>query len=158
MSKPITMSIHQFLEMEKGNITLKEIKKEIKREKRQEKYYKKLDDVAGIILNNPQLKKVSMITIAALMSVSKAALAVQNEAATQAISTIHDAEAQIIPILQVGVGALCTIMVIIEVSKALIGRRSNDIAQIFIKYIMAYIAIAGAPWIFNLIRNIFTIA
>ena len=153
MSKSITMSIHQYMEYERGNLTLSEIQKDNRK-------MHELEKCAGIILNNPKLKRMVLFTIASLSTVGTkfAYAAQQNEATSQAIATIHGAEAQIIPILQVGVGALCTIMVIVEVSKALIGRRSADIAQIFIKYIMAYISIAGAPWIFNLIRNIFTIA
>lgn len=151
MSKSVTMSIHQFMEMERGNITLKDIKLQ--------NSVNDIETCAGMILKNPRLKKITVTLIASQMAVSQKVFAATQTAATsKAISTIHGAEAQILPVLQVAVGALCTIMVIVEISKALIARRNNDIAQIFIKYIMADLAIVAAPWVFNLIREIFTIS
>lgn len=150
MSKSVTMSIHQFMEMERGNITLKDIKIE--------NNMKDLETCAGRILKNPKLKKVTVALIASQMAVSQKVFAATQTAATsKAIGTIKGAEAQILPVLQVAVGTLCTIMVVVEISKALIARRNNDIAQIFIKYIMADLAIVAAPWVFNLIREIFTV-
>lgn len=150
MSKSVTMSIHQFMEMKRGNITLKDIKIE--------NNMKDLETCAGRILKNPKLKKVTVALIASQMAVSQKVFAATQTAATsKAIRTIKGAEAQILPVLQVAVGTLCTIMVVVEISKALIARRNNDIAQIFIKYIMADLAIVAAPWVFNLIREIFTV-
>lgn len=150
MSKSMSMSIHQFMEMERGNLTEKEIKVQ--------NQIKDLDNCAGMILQNPKLKKITVSLIASHIALSqKVFAATQNSATTKAISKIHGAEAQIFPILQVAVGAVCTIMVMVEIGKALISKRNGEIAQIFIKYIMADLAIVAAPWIFNLIREIFAI-
>jgi hypothetical protein len=84
MSREITMSIHEFMEMERGNITLKEIA-----------HNNDLEYIAGKILKNKQLTRFVVVSTAFVcMSVKAHA----NETA-QAVAQIQSAENQIIPVI-----------------------------------------------------------
>jgi hypothetical protein len=140
MSREITMSIHEFMEMERGNITLKEIA-----------HNNDLEYIAGKILKDKQLTRFVVVSTALICMSIKAHA---NET-TEAIAQIQNAENQIVPVILAIIGSICTIACIGEIGKSLITKKGADIGQIIMKYILAFAGGCAVPWIFRIIRGMF---
>lgn len=140
MRKEITMTIHEFMEVQRGNLTLDEIVQA-----------KDIEIIAGKILKNNKLRRTT-ITAIALINMTMVAYA---DETAQAVAQIHKAENSITPILLEIIGAVCTVCCIAEIGKSVMTRKGVDIGQIIIKYIMAFAGACCVPWAFRLIRSIF---
>jgi hypothetical protein len=140
MCKEITMTINQFMEMERGNITLKQITKD-----------NDIELIAGKILENKKLTRFVIVTTALVCMSIKAHA---NETA-QAITQIQSAENQIVPVILAIIGSICSIACIGEIGKSLITKKGADIGQIIMKYILAFAGASAVPWIFRIIRGMF---
>lgn len=141
MSKEITMSFKQFFEKERGNITLDSIIKE-----------NDLESMAGKILKNKKLTKI-VVTITALINMSISVHA--DETTQQAVAQIQNAENQIVPVVLAIIGAICSIACMAEIGKSVITKKGNDIGQIIMKYILAFVGSCAVPWAFRIIRGMF---
>lgn len=139
--KEITMSIHEFMEIQRGNLNLNEIINN-----------NNLESIAGEILKNKRLTKI-VITITALINMKIIAYA--NDETTQAIAQIQGAENKIVPVLLAIIGTICTIACIAEIGKSVITKKGSDIGQIIMKYILAFCGSCAVPWAFRIIRNMF---
>lgn len=138
--KEITMSIPQYLELSRGNLTLKEIRNNN-------------EIIAEQILKNEQAKRFAITTIALSNILIKAYA--EDDGATQAIAKIHQATNTILSVVQEGLYSLCILACIFEIGKAVISKRNESIPSIIMKYILAFGSIYFLPWIFNLIKAIF---
>jgi hypothetical protein len=140
MSKEITMSIHEFMEMERGNITLKQITQN-----------NDLESIASKIVKNKQLTRFVVVSTAFIcMSIN----AYANET-TEAISQIQNAENQIVPVILAIIGSICTICCIAQIGKSLITSKGADVGQIVMRYVLAFAGSCAVPWIFRIIRGMF---
>lgn len=142
MKKEITMSFNQFFEMERGKLSLDEIVKE-----------NNLETIAERILKNDRLRRCT-ITVIALTNIAIPAFSEGNPEAI-AVDNIHRATNIILSVVQEGIYSLCILGCIFEIGKAVVGRRTESIPSIIMKYILAFGAIYFLPWIFNLIKLIF---
>jgi hypothetical protein len=140
MNKEVTMSIHEFMEINRKNLTLEDLVKN-----------ENLNLIVGEILKNKKLTRIVVVTTA-LINISIKAHA--NETA-QAIAQIQSAENQIVPVILAVIGAICTIACIGEIGKSLISKKGSDIGQIIMKYILAFAGSCAVPWIFRIIRGMF---
>lgn len=138
MSREITMTINQYLEMERGTLTLNEIMRE-----------NDMESIAGKILANPQLKKFTITLIASLSFCAEAFA--EEDAVSTACRKVGAATGNIIKILQFAIGKVCIIACILEIGKSLIAKRREEIPQIGMKYFIAYLIVKLIPWLFNLI-------
>lgn len=144
MSKEISMSINQFLEFERGNMSLKEIYKENEIESFLEKIKKNKEFYKMIVINLAVLNMNYMV--------------VHADESVQAIKQIHEAENKIIPVILAIVGAICTICCIGEIGKSVMNKKGADIGQIVMKYLMAFAGACAVPWAFRLIADIFKLS
>lgn len=142
MSKEITMTINQFMEMERGNLDLKQIIQN-----------NNLESICGEILKNKQLTNF-VVTTTALINMS---VVVHADETTQAIAQIQGAENKIVPVILAIIGAICTIACIAEIGKSVITKKGSDIGQIIMKYILAFSGACAVPWAFRIIRGMFKI-
>lgn len=141
MSKEITMTINQFMEIQRGNMSLENLLNN-----------NNLEELAGEILKNKRLTKFVVITTALInMSINVYA----NDETAKAVAQIQSAENQIVPVILAVIGAICTIACIAEIGKSLISKKGNDIGQIIMKYILAFAGSCAVPWIFRIIRGMF---
>ena len=140
--KEITMSINQFMEMERGNLTLKEIVQA-----------NDLETIAGKILKNPKLKCM-VVTSIAFINMNMVAYA---DESSQAIAQIQNAENKIVPVILAIIGSICTIACIAEIGKSVMTRKGSDIGQIIMKYLLAFAGSCAVPWMFRIIRGMFTL-
>lgn len=140
MRKEITMTIHEFMEVQRGNLTVDEVVQA-----------NDMERIAGKILKNNKLRRATITTIA-LINMTVVAHA---DESAQAIAQIQKAEHSIVPILLEIIGAICTVCCIAEIGKSVMTRKGVDIGQIILKYIMAFAGASCVPWAFELIRKIF---
>jgi uncharacterized membrane protein YeaQ/YmgE (transglycosylase-associated protein family) len=134
------MTINQFMEIERGNLTLDKIIQS-----------NDLDLISGKILKNKKLTKF-IVTTTALICMS---IEVYADDTAQAVSQIQSAENQIIPVILAVIGAICTIACMAEIGKSLITKKGADIGQVIMKYILAFAGACSVPWIFRIIRGMF---
>lgn len=140
MCKEITMSMHDFMEMERGNLNLKQIIDNYN-----------LEDIVGRILKNKQLTRFVIVSTA-LICISVRTYA--NET-TDAIAQIQNAENQIVPVILAIIGSICTICCIAQIGKSLITSKGTDVGQIVMRYVLAFAGSCAVPWIFRIIRGMF---
>jgi hypothetical protein len=145
MSTALTMSFNEFFEMERGNVTLNEIIRD--------KNVKKYEDIAGKILKNENLRKVCVFSLALSMMCVQAFA--EDKSAAEAMGRVGAASSKIITILQFSIGKICIIACILEIGKSLIAKRREEIPQIGMKYLIAYLVVKLIPWLFNLIDETF---
>lgn len=139
MSKEITMSIHQFLQYERGEKSIKDIEIE-----------NGLESIATKIINNDRLRKMAIFTIASLNYISS----VQADVA-QAAAKIDSAGIMFFGILQSIGYWLCLIGCIMEILKSVMNGTSKDIGRVMLKYLLIFASLYLMPWAFDLIRGIF---
>ncbi|OOM17239.1 hypothetical protein CLSAB_19590 [Clostridium saccharobutylicum] len=133
--KEITMSIHDFMEIQRNNVTYKELKN-----------LNTLDDMVEYILKNPKLKTIVIASIA-YMNINLCAYASE-------LDSLRSAKNEIISVLQVCIGIICIVMCILEIGKALIGHRSTDISSIVMKYGSALVGVCLIPKVFTWIAKL----
>lgn len=138
------MTFSQYREYERGEKTLKEIK----RERRE---LQKIDDMIGKIMGNSRLKKMLVFTVAGL-NYASTVLADTG----QAVANIDDAGGTFLGIIQSIGYWLCLIGCMMEILKSVLNGTSKDIGKIIIKYLMIFAALYFMPWAFDLIKEIFS--
>jgi hypothetical protein len=132
--KEITMTIPQFLEMERSNFTL--TKKE----------WNIIDDAASYILKDKSLRNI-VITSIALTNMHFNVYASE-------LDQLRSAKAEVVGVLQVCIGIICIVMCLLEIGKSLIGNRSSDIGGIIMKYGSAEVGVCIIPKIFTWIAKL----
>lgn len=139
MSKEITMSIKQFMEVQRGEKTYKDIETE-----------NGLESLAGRILNDDRLRKLTVFTIAALNYSSKAFADT-----SEAVVKINSGGFMILGIIQTLGYWLCIISCIMEILKCVMNGSSKDVGKIILKYLLIFGSLYLMPWLFDLIKEIF---
>jgi hypothetical protein len=145
MSTELTMSFNEFFEMERGNITLNKIIRD--------KNIRKFDDIAGKILRNENLRKACVFSLA--LSMMCVQVFAEDKSTAEAMGKVGAASSKIISILQFSIGKVCIIACILEIGKSLIAKRREEIPQIGMKYLIAYLVVKLVPWLFDLIDETF---
>jgi K+-sensing histidine kinase KdpD len=125
------------MEVQRGNITYEDLD------------INTLDRFAGEILKNPKLK-IAVVTAMAYMNMTVVALAEETDALTQ----LRVAKNEIVHVLQFVICIICIVMCLIEIGKALIGGRGNDIGSIVMKYLTAVVAVCVIPNLFTWIGKL----
>lgn len=137
------MTFSQYRAYERGEKTIREIKRE-------RKELQKMDSIAGKIMENPRLKKLVVFTIAGL-NYASTVLADTNAAAEK----INTGGFMILGIVQTIGYWLCLIGCIMEILKAIMNGSSKDVGKIMLKYLLVFGSLYLMPFGFNLIREIF---
>ena len=129
--KELTMTIPQFLAVQRAELTYKEI---IQAQREINRSYK--------------LKKYLVVSFACNLMLEKYVYAADTSridvAGHALLSTAQ----------QIGYWA-CLVMCLIEVIMALISRRTDDVKKICTKYILGFASLYFMPWIFDFIRDFF---
>lgn len=139
MSKEITMSIKQFLEVQAGEKTYKDIEIE-----------NGLESLATKILNDDRLRRMTVFTIAGLNYASEVLADT-----SQAVAKINVAGYTFLNIVQTLGYWLCLIGCIMEILKSLMNGSSKDVGKLMLKYLLIFAALYLMPFAFDLIREIF---
>lgn len=139
MSKEITMSIKQFMEVQRGEKTYKDIETE-----------NGLESLAGRILNDNRLRRLTVFTIAAL-NYSNKVLA----STVDAENKINQGGLMLLGLAQTLGYWLCIISCIMEVLKCVMNGSSKDVGKIILKYLLIFGTLYLMPWLFDLIKQIF---
>lgn len=140
MSKEITMSIPQFMAVQRGEKTYKDIEIE-----------NGLESLAGRILSDDRLRKLTVFTIASLNYASEVAADT-----TEAVAKINIAGNTFLSIFQTLGYWLCLIGCIMEILKCVMNGSSKDVGRIMLKYLLIFASIYLMPWAFDLIKGIFS--
>lgn len=140
MSKEITMTIHQFLQYERGEKSIKDIEIE-----------NGLESIATKIINNDRLRKMAAFVIAGL-NYTSTVLADTAEA----VGRIDSAGNMFLGIVQSIGYWLCLIGCIMEILKSVMNGSSKDVGKIMMKYLLIFAALYLMPFAFNLIKDIFS--
>lgn len=137
--REITMSIQQFNAIQRGEMTYKDLKKS-----------NKLELIAGEILKNDRLKRLTIFTIAGLNVMCKV-----SADTTNAVTKINSAGNTFLGIFQSIGYWLCLIGAIMEILKCVMNGSSKDVGKIILKYVLVFASIYLIPFAFDLIKEIF---
>ena len=148
MKKELTMSIHEFMEVQRGNLTYKDIRK-----LRQEEN-KELDRIAGIILNNPKARRMTISLIASINMAMIEQMCYADELgnATQALTS---AQYKIVFLMQSALSTIIVISCLFDLGKSILSKGNDDTLSIVLKYVGYEIAAIAAPPGLNMIKNLF---
>lgn len=132
MKKELTMTIPEFMAVQRGELTYKEIEKNIKKH----------------ILNDYRIRRAAITFIAIQGLLTKIVFA-------EGLDTVDRAGQTLLSTAQrIGYWA-CLIMCIIEVIMALLSHRKDSVKGICIKYVMGFASLYFMPWVFDLIKDLF---
>ena len=143
MKKELTMTIHDFMEVQRGNKTYDDFE------------LKELDKIAGIILNNHKARRMT-ITLIASINMAMMQQMVHADTVTEAAARFSQAENTVVNILQVAIGCICTVACLFDLAKCIISKDKNDVWGIVLKYVFIYIGAFATPFVFRLIKDIFS--
>lgn len=148
MKKELTMSIHEFMEVQRGNLTYKDIRK-----LRQEEN-KELDRITGIILNNPKARRMTISLIASINMAMIEQMCYADELgnATQALTS---AQNKIVFLMQSALSTIIVISCLFDLGKSILSKGNDDTLSIVLKYVGYEIAAIAAPPGLNMIKNLF---
>lgn len=133
------MSIHQFCEMERGNITLREIELQ-----------NGFESFATIVTRDKYIEKLVVISMACMLGLGKMA-----NAAVDAEGKINQVGLTFFSIARTLGYWLCLLGCIVEILKAVSTGNNKDIAKIMMKYLLIFASLYFMPWAFDLIREMF---
>lgn len=133
------MSIHQFCEMERGNLTLREIELQ-----------NGFESFATIVTKDKYIEKLVVISMACMLGLGKIA-----NAATDVEGKITGAGQKFFSIIRTLGYWLCLIGCIVEILKSVSTGGSKDIGKIIMKYLLIFGALYFMPWAFDLIKEMF---
>lgn len=134
-----TMSIPQFCRLQRGEITLKQIREE-----------NDLERFATHIRKNEKLERMFIFVTGSLMCFQKAVLATTN-----GVKGIDPLGIKLLGIFRQFAYWVCIIGCIIEICKSLMQGDHKSIGKIIAKYVLAFAAIYFVPWIFDIIKGEF---
>lgn len=135
MKKDIIMTIPQFLAVQRGEMTYKDLETET---------------FAAKIMKNPRLIKCFTVSIA-LMNTLNVAYANSGDISTK----INVTGNMILTLMQSIARWVCIIMCLVEITKALGNGTTKDIGKILLKYTLAYATTFLLPFLFDSIEQIF---
>lgn len=139
MSKNITMSINQFMEVQRGEKSFKDIEIE-----------NGIESLAKRILNDDRLRRMAVFTIAGLNYASEVLAD-----ASEAFVKINRGGGMILGLIQTVGYWLCIISCVMEILKTVMNGATKDVGKVMIKYILIFASLYLMPWLFDLIREIF---
>lgn len=139
MSKNITMSINQFMEVQRGEKSFKDIEVE-----------NGMESLATKIINDDRLRRMTVFTIASL-SYAQEVLADTSDA----FGKINKGGLMILGLIQTVGYWLCIISCVMEILKTVMNGATKDVGKVMIKYILIFASLYLMPWLFDLIREIF---
>lgn len=148
MKKELTMSIHEFMEVQRGNLTYKDIRKLRKEEN------KELDRIAGIILNNPKARRMTITLIASINMAMMEQMVFADEI-DNATAALANAQNKVVKIMQAGMSTIIVISCLFDLAKCIIGKKDGDALSIVLKYVAYEIAVIAAPPGLGMIKNLF---
>ena len=131
-----TMSLNEFLEMSRANSNIKEY-------------------IANKINNNSRLKKMFTFVAGSLLYCKSIAVNAAPKA-TDAISKIDTAGVTMLSLVRTIGYWICIIMCVVEILRALMQGDTKSIGKIIIKYILAFAAFYFLPWLFDIIKGVFS--
>lgn len=137
--KSTTMSISQFCQLQRGELTIKQIRKD-----------NELESIANHIKSNKNLERMFVFATSSLMYFSKIVNAAENGA-----KGIDSLGIRLLGIFRQFAYWICIIGCIIEICKSLMQGDHKSIGKIIAKYILAFAAIYFVPWIFDIIKESF---
>lgn len=135
----ITMSIPQFCQLHRGELTLAEIKKE-----------NNVESLLQKIMSNEQLNKIAIITTAAALHFQKLVLA-----NTDGLAKIDAIGFKFLTVIQHIGYWVCIIMCLVEIIKNVSSGDYKKIGAIIAKYLLILAALYGLQWAFDFIRSVF---
>lgn len=141
------MTYEQMLAYDRGEKTIRQIKRERREKERLEKV---IENFATKVMGNARLKKIVVFTIAGL-NYASTVLADTNAA----VEKINTGGFMILGIVQTIGYWLCLIGCIMEILKSIMNGSSKDVGKIMIKYLLVFGSLYLMPFGFNLIREIF---
>lgn len=139
MSK-MAMTIHQFCQFERGELTLEQIRKS-----------NELEAIAKHIRSNKRLEKMFTFVMGSLMFFQDNSVL----AAGNGVKGIDPLGFKLLGIFRSFAYWICIIMCIVEICKSLLQGDSKSIGKIVVKYVLAFAAIYLVPWLFDVIRDSF---
>lgn len=139
MSKNISMSINQFMEVRRGEKSFKDIEIE-----------NGMESLATKIINDDRLRRMTVFTIASL-SYAQEVLADTSDA----FGKINKGGLMILGLIQTVGYWLCIISCVMEILKTVMNGATKDVGKVMIKYILIFASLYLMPWLFDLIREIF---
>ena len=125
--REITMTIPQFLAVQRNELTYKDLENQFK--------------------YNYKFKKALVLAIACNNILIKNVYADSNKIDIAGQTLLSTAQT-------IGYWA-CLIMCIVEIILALISHRSDDLKKICIKYVAAFSSLYFMPWVFDFIKELF---
>lgn len=134
-----TMSIPQFCKLQRGELTLKQIREE-----------NEIEGFATHIRNNKNLEKMFVFVTGSLIYFSKIVSAAENS--PKGIDTLGF---KLLGVFRQFAYWVCIIGCIIEICKSLMQGDHKSIGKIIAKYVLAFAAIYFVPWIFDIIKGEF---
>lgn len=135
MKKEIIMTIPQFLAVQRGELTYKDLQAE---------------SLAAKIIKNPRVTKCFVLSMA-LMNTLSVAYANSGDISTK----INITGNMILTLMQSIARWVCIIMCLVEITKALGNGTTKDIGKILLKYTLAYATTFILPFLFDSIEGIF---
>ncbi|MGL5149646.1 MAG: hypothetical protein ACRC7N_03615 [Clostridium sp.] len=137
--RELTMTIHQFCEMERGNLTLRDIELQ-----------NGFEGFATHVKKDKYIEKLVVISMACMLMLGKIA-----NASTNVEGKIAGAGQRFFNIIR-GLGYwLCLIGCVVEVLKSVSSGGSKDIGKIIMKYLLIFGSLYFMPWAFDLIKEMF---
>jgi hypothetical protein len=142
MKKELTLSIHEFMEVQRGNVTYKDLENE------------KIEKMAGIILDNPQAKRITIAFIASINMTMMEQMAFAGEV-ENAVSALNAAQCKIVTVMQYAVYSVSVICCIFDLAKSLLSHEKGDTLSIVLKYLFIVIAVKVSPSAFKMVQELF---
>ena len=142
MKKELTMTIHDFMEVQRGNKTYEDFE------------LKELDKIAGIILNNRKARRMTITLIASINFAMMEQMCFADELGNAA-QALAGAEKKVVFLMQAALSTVITICCLFDLGKSILSKENGDTLSIVLKYIGYEIAIIAAPPGLHMIRNLF---
>lgn len=137
-NKPITMSIHEFIQYSNNEITLDDILTKKQSEK-----------IMNTMITNKMFERFAIVFIACTLIVCK------NVYASADLSKVNVAGNTLLTIVRTFGYWTCLIMGITEVIKSLLNGDTKSIAKIMAKYILGFSSFYALPWLMDIVKGIF---
>lgn len=114
--------------------------------------------IAKKIMADPRLKKMSAFLLGSILYLNNAVTKVNASApSVEAFDQkINEAGTLFVGIIQSFGYWMCIIMCAVEILKALFQGDTRSISKIIIKYLLAFSSVYAIPWIFDLIKALFS--
>lgn len=136
-NKNIKMSIPEFLEYSRGEITLKEIWGR-----------RELEKVSRKIITNKRIVKLTVFILAGVLFISNPVFAASADP-----NKIDAMGKQILNIIRSFGYWTCIVLATKDILQALLHGENKEVGQIILKHIVAFGGFYALPWIFDFIKD-----